>query len=66
MNEEWRRICPVCKRKNTQSDVDYPDSMQGCNNCGSEWTDDGEITLNAWEAFTPKELLEHKRNWNIK
>ena len=41
--------CPVCNRHNTREDYDFPDTIRCCDNCGSEWNLDNEITLNARE-----------------
>jgi len=41
--------CPVCERHNTREDYDFPDTIRCCDNCGSEWNLDNEITLNARE-----------------
>ena len=46
--EEWRKICPVCGSNNTKPDDDFPDTMQNCNDCGSEWNEI-EVTLDARE-----------------
>lgn len=49
MSDEWRAVCPVCKSHDTKPDTDFPDTMQNCNVCGSEWNE-MEITLNAKEV----------------
>ena len=38
--------CLVCGSTNTRPDLDFPDTMMNCDNCGSEWNCDNEITLN--------------------
>jgi len=43
LKEQWRKTCPVCKRNNTRPDYDFPETMQNCNSCGSEWN---EIDIN--------------------
>jgi hypothetical protein len=39
--------CPVCQSKNTKRDNDFPDTMDNCIQCGSEWNIEGEITFNS-------------------
>jgi len=44
------KICPKCGRShNTIADDDFPDTMQNCEDCGSEWNEI-EVTLNAKEV----------------
>jgi uncharacterized protein (DUF983 family) len=39
--------CPVCGSDKLRPDTDFPDSMRECKSCYSEFTIDGEITLDA-------------------
>jgi hypothetical protein len=50
--------CPVCNRSQyVRPDYDYPDSMNCCDACGSEWVVDGvEITLDARDELSPEEI----------
>jgi len=43
--------CPVCNSTNTRDDYDSPDSMNCCEDCGADFLNDGEVTLN------PKEII---------
>jgi hypothetical protein len=38
--------CPVCKSKNTRDDYDFPDTINCCEVCGTDFLNDGEIILN--------------------
>jgi len=48
-DEELQYECPVCNSTDTCNDPDYPETMMNCNNCGSEWNTDGDVTLNSRE-----------------
>lgn len=48
INLPKREQCPVCGSYNTRNDYDFI-YMKDCDNCGSEWTNDGTITFNARE-----------------
>jgi len=57
--------CPVCNSTVVEPDNDFPDTMNNCVNCGSEWVKDGvEITLDARDELSMEEIK--KRGWNNK
>jgi hypothetical protein len=37
--------CPVCNSSNIRADYDFPDTMKCCKDCGADFYNDGEITL---------------------
>jgi hypothetical protein len=47
--KEREEKCPVCLSERTRRDLDNPQTMRCCNNCGSDYTTDKEILLNARE-----------------
>lgn len=48
--ENWKvDKCLVCDSSNIRDDYDYPNTMQNCDQCGSEWNCELEVTLNAKE-----------------
>jgi Zn-finger nucleic acid-binding protein len=58
-----KNSCPVCNSTNIRQDYDFPDTMDNCEKCGSEWVRDGEeITLDARDYFTVEENLKLNRN----
>lgn len=39
--------CPVCGSVNCSPDLDFPDTIENCDNCGTEWNCESEITYDA-------------------
>ena len=55
--------CLVCNSTNIRQDYDFPETMDNCDKCGSEWIrETGEITLDARDFFTDEENQKLKRN----
>ena len=42
--------CPVCKSIHFRPDYDFPDTMLCCENCGADFTTEGEILLDPREV----------------
>jgi len=55
--------CPVCGSTDTRTDYDNPQSMKICNQCRSEWTNDGDITFNGRE-FKKAYIKKTDEVWN--
>jgi hypothetical protein len=47
--KETEEKCPVCKSDKTRRDLDNPKTMRCCEQCGSDYTTELEILLNARE-----------------
>lgn len=41
--------CPICIGTNIREDFDFPDTMLCCNDCGADFTIDGEVLLDPTE-----------------
>lgn len=35
--------CPICISTNIREDFDFPDTMRCCNDCGADFTIEGEV-----------------------
>ncbi len=54
---EDRKECPVCNRHNTRPDLDSPDTMRCCDDCGADYLTDGmEVTLDPRSELSPEEI----------
>lgn len=54
--------CPVCGSVNCSPDLDFPDTIENCDNCGTEWNCEGEITYDARNDMQYKDVVD--RGWN--
>ena len=54
--------CPVCKRSNISLDTEPDTDILACDDCGSEFIEGAEITLDARDELSPEEIKE--RGWN--
>lgn len=54
--------CPVCNCEDTRPDFDYPETMTVCKKCGSEWNNEGDITLDTRNFFSEEENESLGRN----
>ena len=41
--------CPICIGTNLREDFDFPETMLCCDDCGADFTIDGEVTFNPTE-----------------
>ena len=55
--------CPVCGAKDSRPDYDFPETMESCNGCLSEWNDTGELTLDARIGLSEAEILQ--KGWFV-
>lgn len=48
--------CPICISTNIRKDFDFPDTMLCCNDCGADFTIEGEVTFDPREEEDEPEL----------
>lgn len=57
------RQCPVCNRENTREDLDNPDTMRSCEDCGCDYRwEDREILLDPRDELSPEEIKSRGYN----
>ena len=60
---EDQKECPVCNRHNTRPDLDSPDTMRCCDDCGADYVVDGmEVTLDPRDELSPEEIADRGYN----
>ncbi len=44
--------CPICLGTNIRKDFDFPDTMLCCDDCGADFTNEGEVLFDPTEDET--------------
>lgn len=57
MKPRFLKQCPACGTLDCTKDYDFPDTMEHCNQCGSGWNSNGEVTLDARSKLTERQIL---------
>ena len=51
--------CPVCNNFECTESLDFPDTVEECTHCGSEWNISGELIFDVRDLMSYDEIVAH-------